>query len=454
MVLPILAFNFAVWKFRLPARAARAERSIDWLCQRIGDLARTFNTPPRQARPRLKSPELNELCPSIAKHDLLVATASPNTAIAYTDGSALNNPGPCGAGVSIFLFNPDTVVDAGLSLGVNTNNFGELVALHICLRVLLSRLSHFAFTRALIFSDSAFAIQHVTSTKAPKTHHKLTLNTRKLYRLLCKKTTVEIHWIRGHVEVGGNTRVDTIAKRFAHGSKALLSPLSFLDSFETFVSTHSIWAPGFPLTGLPIHSFQSGISVIEATPPMLTKVTHTHTHTCTPVVCPVCVDDPPCSNGVVSSAHNSPPPLLALCSLGDVPKGTRRGLIKRWPLGVLSGRTGIQSSPGPVTKGCLAPLSFLDNIHTHTHASKSVVCLSCLGDSTCSNGVACSAHNLPLSLTASCSLGVKVPTGALSGLIKRRPLGAPSGRTGTIMVPAIEGPYSYDSDGLDHKHDE
>ena len=188
---------------------------------------------------------------------------------------------------------------------------------------------------------------------------------------------------------------------------------------------------------------------------MLTKVTHTHTHTCTPVVCPVCVDDPPCSNGVVSSAHNSPPPLLALCSLGDVPKGTRRGLIKRWSLGVLSGRTGIQSSSGPVTNDSLAHSSSLNNTHTHTHTSKSVVCLSCLGDSTCSNGVACSAHNLSPSLTASCSLGVKVPTGALSGLIKRRLLGAPSGRTGTVFASAIEAPnYNYDSDGMDHKHNE
>ena len=64
-------------------------------------------------------------------HDEIVSQARPCTVLCSTDGSASPNPGPCGAGVSIFLKDPDIVLDLGESLGHGTNNLAELYALGI-----------------------------------------------------------------------------------------------------------------------------------------------------------------------------------------------------------------------------------------------------------------------------------------------------------------------------------
>ena len=64
-------------------------------------------------------------------HDRIVDSMSTNTVICYSDGSASPNPGLCGAGVSIFVRDPDIVFDYGASLGRGTNNIAELYGLGI-----------------------------------------------------------------------------------------------------------------------------------------------------------------------------------------------------------------------------------------------------------------------------------------------------------------------------------
>ena len=65
--------------------------------------------------------------PSIINHIALTDSTDKNFVFCYTDSSAMPNPGLSGAGVSIFVQDPDEVVDAGVSLGLSTNNAAELV---------------------------------------------------------------------------------------------------------------------------------------------------------------------------------------------------------------------------------------------------------------------------------------------------------------------------------------
>ena len=255
LVLPILAFNFAVWKYRIPARAARSQQTLDWLCNRIIDIARHVNKPVQTSSK--KQSHFLGLCPSVARHDALLTSATSDTAICYTDGSALGNPGPCGAGVSIFLREPDVVIDAGASLGMNTNNYGELIALSICLKELASAYTRRPFSRAIIFSDSAYAIRQITSNKAPKTHIECSVDAHKLYLKLGKLFPIVIYWVRAHVNVGGNHRVDFIAKRFAQASVASLAPVTTIPH----ASSTSVWGPGHPLLGLPLSCFAQNIGL-------------------------------------------------------------------------------------------------------------------------------------------------------------------------------------------------
>jgi ribonuclease HI len=59
--------------------------------------------------------------------------------VAFTDGSALDNPGPSGAGVHITT--PPTshqVIDISiaLALGLGDNNWGEMVAIYTAMKVI------------------------------------------------------------------------------------------------------------------------------------------------------------------------------------------------------------------------------------------------------------------------------------------------------------------------------
>ena len=165
LALPILAFNHAVWQFRRPALAARDCKGSDWVVARIVELA-TNNILYASNFHKTKSVRSK----SISPHDSLTSTIDPGIAICYTDGSAVPNPGPCGAGTSIFLNSPDIVIDAGVSLGHSTNNVAELAALAICLAELIDVFKKRTLSKALIFSDSSYAIKLANSKAKPSSN--------------------------------------------------------------------------------------------------------------------------------------------------------------------------------------------------------------------------------------------------------------------------------------------
>ena len=72
----------------------------------------------------------------------------------------------------------------------------------------------------------------VLSTKEPSSHVIIVKALRSLYSRVSSMVPIEIHWIRGHSGVGGNERVDRIAKRYAQLSVGQISVKPCLELFN------------------------------------------------------------------------------------------------------------------------------------------------------------------------------------------------------------------------------
>ena len=260
-IAPIMAFNYAVWKFRKPAHASIFVESLGWLLQRLCDHAvaqwKFIKKPPPKWK-KSRDPDFIEK--ETIVHDVIVSTSSDDKVFCYTDGSASPNPGPSGAGACIFIPANGSLIDLGASLGHGTNNTGELYALGM----LFKHLTHLklyilpSLTVAYVFSDSKIAIAAATSKK-PRSNVALSTAISQAFTELSRLIKVDLHWIRGHSRIGGNERVDRISKRYAQiDSNFLRVPLDL--ALRAHVSNID-WPFGFNLTGLPEQSFLSRIPV-------------------------------------------------------------------------------------------------------------------------------------------------------------------------------------------------
>jgi ribonuclease HI len=241
-----LAFNFAVWKFRRPALAARVCQNSDWLSSRIFDLAVIILNKAKSFRKKRKDTKISSVSCSINIHDDLVLSYGKDVVFCYTDGSATPNPGPCGAAASLFFCNPDVLIDVGLSLGLGTNNIGELAALFVCFSELLKAHTTRLFSKAVIFCDSKYAIGLASSTKKPSSNFELVNLLRSVYRLASAAFHVSLHWVKGHSAVGGNHRVDCLSKFFA-SCEHKVSPGGPEQTLSTYAFHETVWEFSFPL---------------------------------------------------------------------------------------------------------------------------------------------------------------------------------------------------------------
>ena len=261
----LLSFNYAIWRYREPASCTHGEKDNDWRAKRLADLAHTLYTRLKSVKKLVKT----NIDLSLEGHDVIVGSLLPNDLVCYTDGSASPNPGPAGSGACIFSVWDSCVTDLGLSIGISTNNLGELVAIGLVLRELLCRpQTNHDRTRVFLFTDSLYASSAVQSTKPPSTHSDTIRVIRALLVQVSILYTVSFHWIRGHMEVGGNERADRIAKSFARLSVAI--PVSTTRMSFTAHRTVSSWPLGLisvpfeaflvhlPKAYLPTHSQSSG----------------------------------------------------------------------------------------------------------------------------------------------------------------------------------------------------
>jgi ribonuclease HI len=256
-VAPLLAFNYAVWKYRKPAHASRAHRDSNWLVNRITDIARAALL---SCKPKASKANAVDLLFLSNEHAERLCSVSTFDAIAYTDGSAMPNPGPAGAGATIFLPARELLIDTGVPLGTASNNFAEIVALIICISELIKAHVSAPLRKACVFSDSSYAISMAASNRRPWANidsidflRRVVLHAQRLFHL-------ELHWVKGHADVPGNERADAISKHFSRMS-ASASVMWTLGTCFNYFSSVSAWPYGPPGSAIAPHLYNFTASV-------------------------------------------------------------------------------------------------------------------------------------------------------------------------------------------------
>ena len=125
----------------------------------------------------------------------------------YTDGSAIPNPGPCGAGAVLLDADENIIWTLSEFLGNGTNNVGELTAI---LRG-LQRYSEMDLDAELlhIYSDSELSVNLINGTKETKKPHLLKILEPILE--LKSKLQIKMMWVKAHDTSKWNNYVDTLA---------------------------------------------------------------------------------------------------------------------------------------------------------------------------------------------------------------------------------------------------
>ena len=138
--------------------------------------------------------------------------------VAFSDGSALGNPGPCGAAAVIYLegikSSPVILSEAVSSLG--TSYLGELRGIHLATDF-INQASEIRIPKALdIFVDCTSAIASTTGCRTRESHqdtiNKIQQHTNNLTNQGC---TITFHKVDAHVQLEPNELADKHAQSAA-----------------------------------------------------------------------------------------------------------------------------------------------------------------------------------------------------------------------------------------------
>ena len=197
--------------------------------------------------------------------------------VVFTDGASKRNPGPGGWGVVIVTLD-GYVTEMGGGAALTTNNKMELTG---AIRA-LTRLQGMS-GRVAVHTDSTYVIQgieqwvHNWRRRGWKTATGSEVLNRELWEELSDLTaargarTISWHYVRGHVGIPGNERVDEIADAFAVQQRVELyeGPLAgygipILDvPDDTTVPKRSASSPGSGKSKGPAYSY---LSVVDGKP--------------------------------------------------------------------------------------------------------------------------------------------------------------------------------------------
>jgi len=134
---------------------------------------------------------------------------STATAVLYTDGSSLGNPGPAGAG--FVLEEPDsTVVERAIPLGKTTVGMAEYRALIAGLSEAISR----GVQHIHVYSDSEFMCRQLQGEYKVRS-----ANIRPLYQWACKLIGQFEEFQIEHTARESNQRADALAKQAAEQAR-------------------------------------------------------------------------------------------------------------------------------------------------------------------------------------------------------------------------------------------
>ena len=180
-----------------------------------GDLVRTIQQPnywSQLGSSKNRTSVQQEMGQNII-HEFL-SEAPVRSCFAFTDGSCLENPGPCGAGAVKFF--PDDPSGLELTRPVAARGsilLAELVAILMVLEPAVSKkISDFS-SSLQIFSDSQSAVGILSLNWASTNFTVLISQIKSLHNQLQSTAfEVSIHWTPGHATIAGNEIADRLAK--------------------------------------------------------------------------------------------------------------------------------------------------------------------------------------------------------------------------------------------------
>lgn len=183
--------------------------------------AEAFVAKPPAARRRAATVGRKETAPAKQENGVDAKPPVAGEMRLYTDGSALNNPGPGGYGVVIIDGNDRRELSAGFRR--TTNNRMELMACIVGLSALKSPAS------VVLYSDSKYVVDGITKKWArnwkrkgwKKANGEPALNPDLWDRLLalCDTHDVRFVWVKGHAGNPENERCDRLAVAAASGNR-------------------------------------------------------------------------------------------------------------------------------------------------------------------------------------------------------------------------------------------
>jgi ribonuclease HI len=180
---------------------------------------------------RTKSQSNAALCEA----ENLLRSFPKNSIIIFTDGACKKNPGPCGAGVAVYmpssltgvhqdieLWHGEPTFERSISLGMTgTNNVGELYAVGLAMDTLKESFcaGYNVHTCPIhVITDSKYTFGILSGDYKAKKNKTLVesvkckLHERKKTNLLeALENCVDLHWAAGHVGLNGNERADKLA---------------------------------------------------------------------------------------------------------------------------------------------------------------------------------------------------------------------------------------------------
>ncbi|CAG2218337.1 RNASEH1 [Mytilus edulis] len=135
---------------------------------------------------------------------------TPNTAVAFTDGSCLGNPGPCGAGAIIYINDQEEKLKRPVS-----NKGSILLAELIAIKIVLDHIESFSKAQIdtlTIFSDSQTALGILTlNWKSDSYHQTINEIKGKIKNLNEHGILINLNWTPGHANIKGNDEADSLA---------------------------------------------------------------------------------------------------------------------------------------------------------------------------------------------------------------------------------------------------